>query len=113
MTRADVILMIQFNALVRYRDDNGHEHHGIVIGDSYARFNGKYSYTISLKDPRAFSVSSCHLDEIIEVVDWHIPEDYRSDAVARTREQILNTFFKDGHLRGGVSEIEIFREATL
>ena len=51
MTRADVILMIEFNALIRYRDSNGHEHHGIVIGDSYSRFNGENTYTVKVKDP--------------------------------------------------------------
>lgn len=112
MTRADVNTMILFNSLIRYRDDLGHEHHGIVIGDSYARFNGKFSYTVTLKDPHAFSISACRLDEIVEVVDWRIPEEYMDDLQERTRTAILNTYFKDGHLIGGVPEIQIIREAT-
>lgn len=112
MTRADVILMIQFNALIRYRDNLGNEHHGIVIGDSYAQFNGRYSYSITLKDPIAYSISACRLNEIVEVVDWHIPEEFRGDAVERVREQIISAFFRDGDLLGGVPEITILREAT-
>lgn len=112
MTRADVNTMILFNSLIRYRDDLGHEHHGIVIGDSYARFNGKFSYTVTLKDPYAFSISACRLDEIVEVVDWRIPDEYLEGLKERTREAIINTYFKDGHLIGGVPEIQIIREAT-
>ena len=112
MTRADVILMIQFNALIKYRDSLGNEHHGIVIGDSYARFNGKYSYSITIKDPNAYSISACRLNEIVEVVDWHIPEEYRGDAAERVREQIISAFFRDGDLMGGVPEITILQEAT-
>lgn len=96
MTRADVILMIQFNALIRYRDSNGNEHHGYVVGDSHTRWAGKNAYTISVKDPNAYSISGCRLDEIIEVVDWHIPEEYRAEAADRVRSQIINSYFKDG-----------------
>ena len=112
MTRADVNTLIIFNSLIRYRDDLGNEHKGIVIGDSYARFNGKFSYSITLKDPNAYSISACRLDEIVEVLDWHIPEVYRENIAERTREHILATYFKDGHLIGGVPEIQIIREAT-
>lgn len=96
MTRADVILMIQFNALIRYRDSNGNEHHGYVVGDSYTRWAGKNSYTITVKDPNAYSIDGCRLDEIVEVVDWHIPEEYRGRAEDTVRQQIINSYFKDG-----------------
>lgn len=95
MTRADVILMIEFNALIRYRDSNGHEHHGIVIGDSYSRFNGENTYTVQVKDPGAYSISGCYVDEIIEVIDWHIPEEYREKVTDLVRQQIINSYFKD------------------
>ena len=101
MTRADVILMIQFNALIRYRDSHGHEHHGIVVGDSYSRYNGKNTYTVTIKAPNgANSISGCYLNEIIEVVDWHIPDEYRLQAAERTRQQIINSYFTDGNLEG-------------
>ena len=100
MTRADVILMIEFNALIRYRDSNGHEHHGIVIGASYSRFNGENTYTVIVKDPRAYSISGCYLDEIIEVIDWHIPEEYRERAADMTKRQIINSYFIDGNPEG-------------
>lgn len=96
MTRADVILMIQFNAHIIYRTADGHEHYGYVIGDSYSRFNGKNTYTISVRDPNAYSVSGCYLDEIVRVVDWHIPEEYEGRAAEVVRQQIINTYFKDG-----------------
>lgn len=96
MTRADVILMIEFNALIRYRDSNGHEHHGVVIGDSYSRFNGENTYTVIVKDPRAYSISGCYLDEIIEVIDWHIPQEYQEKVADLVRQQIINSYFKDG-----------------
>lgn len=96
MTRADVILMIQFNAHIIYRTADGHEHHGYVIGDSYSRFNSKNTYTISVRDPNAYSVSGCYLDEIVRVVDWHIPEEYEGRAAEVVRQQIINTYFKDG-----------------
>ena len=97
MTRADVILMIQFNAHIIYRTADGHEHHGYVIGDSYSRFNGKNTYTISVRDPHAYSVSGCYLDEIVRVVDWHIPDDYEDRAAEVVRQQLINTYFnKDG-----------------
>ena len=112
MTRADVILMIQFNALIRYRGNLGEDLRGIVIGDSYARFNGKYSYSITIKDPNAYSIASCRLEDIVEVVDWHIPDELLPTASERTRESIHNAYFKDGHLIGGVPKIQIIREAT-
>lgn len=93
MTRADVILMIQFNALIRYRDSNGNEHHGYVVGDSHTRWAGKNSYTITVKDPNAYSIDGCRLDEIVEVVDWHIPEEHRANAAEIVRQQILNSYF--------------------
>ena len=96
MTRADVILMIQFNAHIIYRTADGHEHHGYVIGDSYSRFNGKNTYTKSVRDPHAYSISGCYLDEIVRVVDWHIPEEYADRAEEIVRRQIINTYFKDG-----------------
>ena len=96
MTRADVLLRIQFNSHIIYRTADGHEHHGYVIGDSYTRFNGKNTYTITVRDPHAYSISGCYLDEIVQVVDWHIPEEYRADAVDRIRQQIINTYFKEG-----------------
>ena len=96
MTRADVILMIQFNSHIIYRTADGHEHHGYVIGDSYSRFNGKNTYTISVRDPNAYSVSGCYLDEIVRVVDWHIPEEYEDRATEVVRQQLINTYFKDG-----------------
>ena len=111
MTRADVNTMILFNSLIRYRDDMGYDHEGIVIGDSYARYNGRYSYTITIKDPHAFSISACRPEEVVEVLDWHIPESYRDGAIERTRAAIVNTFFTDGGLDGGVPEITIFKEA--
>jgi hypothetical protein len=94
MTRADVILMIQFNAHIIYRTSDGHEHHGYVIGDSYTRFNGKNTYTISVRDPNAYSIDGCRLDDIVEVVDWHIPEEHRANAAEIVRQQILNSYFK-------------------
>lgn len=96
MTRADVILMIQFNAHIIYRDSTGLEHHGYVIGDSYSRFNGKNTYTISVRDPNAYSINGCRLDEIIRVIDWHIPEEYRGRAEETVRQQIIHSYFKDG-----------------
>jgi hypothetical protein len=96
MTRADVILMIQFNAHIIYRTADGHEHHGYVIGDSYSRFNGKNTYTISVLDPHAYSISGCYLDEIVRVVDWHIPEEHRANATEIVRQQILNSYFNGG-----------------
>ena len=98
MTRADVILMIQFNSHIIYRTADGHEHHGYVIGDSYSRFNGKNTYTISVRDPHAYSVSGCYLDEIVRVVDWHIPEQYADLASEVVRQQIINSFFTEDGL---------------
>lgn len=100
MTRADVILMIEFNALIRYRDSNGHEHQGVVIGDSYSRFNGQNTYTVTVKDPRAYSISGCYLGEIIEVIDWHIPQEYQEKVADMTRLQIINSYFIDGNSDG-------------
>lgn len=100
MTRADVILMIEFNALIRYRDSNGHEHHGIVIGENRTRWAGKNTYTITIKDPNAYSISGCYLDEIVDVVDWHIPEEYRERAAEMVKRQIINSYFISGSLDG-------------
>ena len=62
-----------------------------------SRFNGKNTYTISIRDPHAYSVSGCYLDEIVRVVDWHIPEDYEDRAAEVVRQQLINTYFnKDG-----------------
>lgn len=93
MTRADVVLMIHFNALIRYRDSVGSEHTGYVIGDNHTRWAGKNSYTVTVKDPDAYSITGCRLDEIIEVIDWHIPEDRRAHVAEIVKRQIVNAYF--------------------
>jgi hypothetical protein len=67
-----------------------------VVGDSHTRWAGKNSYTITVKDPNAYSIDGCRLDDIVEVVDWHIPEEYADKAEEVVKQQIINTYFKDG-----------------
>lgn len=109
LTRAEIYVLIYYNARIRYRDWLGYEHEGIVIGDGYARWNGKSSYTISLRDPYAFSISACSPDEIVEVLNWNIPEEYRAQMIERVREMFQKTYFSFGALLGGVPEIEILK----
>lgn len=109
LTRAEIYVLIYYNARIRYRDRLGYEHEGIVIGDGYARWNGKSSYTISLRDPYAFSISACSPDEIVEVLNWNIPEEYRASMIERVREMFQKTYFEFGALLGGVPEIEILK----
>lgn len=109
LTRAEIYVLIYYNARIRYRDRLGYEHEGIVIGDGYARWNGKFSYTISLRDPYAFSISACSPDEIVEVLNWNIPEEYRAAMIERVREMFQKTYFAFGALLGGVSEIELLK----
>ena len=109
LTRAEIYVLIYYNARIRYRDRLGYEHEGIVIGDGYARWDGKSSYTISLRDPYAFSISACSPDEIVEVLNWNIPEEYRASMIERVREMFRKVYFEFGTLLGGVSEIEILK----
>lgn len=109
LTRAEIYVLIYYNARIRYRDRLGYEHEGIVIGDGYARWNGKTSYTISLRDPYAFSISACSPDEIVEVLNWNIPDEYREPMIERAREMFRKTYFEFGALLGGVPEIEILK----
>ena len=80
-----------------------------MIGDGYARWTGKSSYTISLRDPYAFAVSACRPDEIVEILNWNIPEEYRAAMIERVREMFQKTYFEFGALLGGVPEIEILK----
>ena len=109
LTRAEIYVLIYYNARIRYRDRLGYEHEGIVIGDGYARWNGKFSYTLSLRSPHAFSISACRPDEIVEVLSWNIPEEYREPMIERVREMFQKTYFSFGALLGGVSEIDILK----
>ena len=109
LTRAEIYVLIYYNARIRYRDRLGYEHEGIVIGDGYARWNGKFSYTIKLRDPYAFSISACYPDEIVEVLNWNIPEEYRAQMIERVREMFQKIYFSFGALLGGVPEIEILK----
>lgn len=109
LTRAEIYVLIYYNARIRYRDRLGYEHEGIVIGDGYARWDGKFSYTISLRDPYAFAISACYPDEIVEVLNWNIPEEYRATMIERVREMFRKVYFEFGTLLGGVSEIEILK----
>ena len=109
LTRAEIYVLIYYNARIRYRDRLGYEHEGIVIGDGYARWNGKFSYTISLRDPYAFAVSACRPHEIVEVLNWNIPEEYRAAMIERVREMFRKTYFEFGALLGGVPEIDILK----
>lgn len=109
LTRAEIYVLIYYNARIRYRDRLGYEHEGIVIGDGYARWNGKSSYTISLRDPYAFSISACSPDEIVEVLNWNIPEEYRASMIERVREMFRKIYFVFGALLGGVPEIDILK----
>ena len=109
LTRAEIYVLIYYNARIRYRDRLGYEHEGIVIGDGYARWNGKFSYTLSLRSPHAFSISACRPDEIVDILNWNIPEEYRAAMIERVREMFRKTYFDFGALLGGVSEIEILK----
>lgn len=109
LTRAEVYVLVFCNARIRYRDRLGYEHEGIVIGDGYARWNGKFSHTVSLRDPYAFSVSACLPEEIVEVVNWNIPEEYRFEMLERAREMFRKIYFEMGALLGEVPEIEILK----
>lgn len=109
LTRAEIYVLIYYNARIRYRDRLGYEHEGIVIGDGYARWNGKFSYTLSLRSPHAFSISACCPDEIVEILNWNIPEEYREPMIERVREMFRKTYFDFGALLGGVPEIEILK----
>ena len=109
LTRAEIYVLIYYNARIRYRDRLGYEHEGIVIGDGYARWNGKFSYTLSLRSPHAFSISACRPDEIVEILNWNIPEEYRAAMIERVREMFRKTYFDFGALLGGVPEIEILK----
>lgn len=109
LTRAEIYVLIYYNARIRYRDRLWYEHEGIVIGDGYARWNGKSSYTIRLRDPYAFSVSACRPDEIVEVLSWNIPDEYREPMIERVREMFRNVYFEFGALLGGVPEIDILK----
>ena len=109
LTRAEIYVLIYYNARIRYRDRLGYEHEGIVIGDGYARWNGKFSYTLSLRSPHAFSISACRPDEIVEILNWNIPEEYRAQMIERVREMFRKTYFDFGALLGGVPEIEILK----
>ena len=109
LTRAEIYVLIYYNARIRYRDRLGYEHEGIVIGDGYARWNGKFSYTLSLRSPHAFSISACRPDEIVEVLSWNIPEEYREPMIERVREMFRKTYFEFGALLGGVPEIDILK----
>lgn len=109
LTRAEIYVLIYYNARIRYRDRLGYEHEGIVIGDGYARWNGKFSYTLSLRSPHAFSISACRPDEIVEILNWNIPEEYRAAMIERVREMFRKTYFEFGALLGGVPEIEILK----
>lgn len=109
LTRAEIYVLIHYNARIRYRDSHGWEHEGIVIGDHYARWNGKFNYTITLRSPHAFSISACKPEEIVEVLNWNIPEEYRETMIERVREMFRKTYFEFGALLGGVPEIEILK----
>ena len=109
LTRAEIYVLIYYNARIRYRDRLGYEHEGIVIGDGYARWNGKFSYTLSLRSPHAFSISACRPDEIVDILNWNIPEEYRAAMIERVREMFRKTYFDFGALLGGVPEIEILK----
>lgn len=109
LTRAEIYVLIYYNARIRYRDRLGYEHEGIVIGDGYARWNGKFSYTLSLRSPHAFSISACRPDEIVEILNWNIPEEYRAAMIERVREMFRKTYFDFDALLGGVPEIEILK----
>lgn len=113
LTRAEIYVLVFCNARIRYRDRMGYEHEGIVVGDHYARWNGKFTYTLSLKDPNgANSISGCYLDEVVEVVNWNIPEEYRLPMIERAREMFRKIYFESGALLGGVPEIEILKGGT-
>ena len=109
LTRAEIYVLIYYNARIRYRDRLGYEHEGIVIGDGYARWNGKFSYTLSLRSPHAFSISACRPDEIVEILNWNIPEEYRAAMIERVRDMFRKTYFEFGALLGGVPEIDILK----
>ncbi len=110
LTRAEIYVLIYYNARIKYRDSHGYEHEGIVVGDHYGRWNGKFTYTLSLKPPNgANSISGCYLDEVVEVVNWNIPEEYRVPMIERAREMFRRIYFESGALLGGVPEIEILK----
>lgn len=96
LSRLEIYKAILFNAKVKYiiYSNPTVTSQGYIIGDSFGYFNGHRTYTLTIKCVGAYSIVGVNPEQIVEIVDWHIPEgvDDRADDMAR---RFMATVFKD------------------
>lgn len=103
LSRIEIYKAILFNARVKYiiYSNPTVASQGYIIGDSFGYFNGKQTYTLTIKCLGAYSIVGIEPSQIIEIVDWNIPEVVKDRADEMARRFMANVF-KD---RNAVGEI--------
>lgn len=101
LSRLDIYKAILFNASVKYivYSNPTVASQGYIIGDSFGYFKGKQTYTLTIKSVGAYSITGISPDQIVEIVDWNIPEFFsdRADEMAR---KFMASVFKDRNVIG-------------
>ena len=103
LSRIEIYKAILFNARIKYIVYSNPTVYteGYIIGDSFGYFNGKQTYTLTIKSVGAYSITGIDPEQIVEIVDWNIHELVadRADEMAR---RFMANVFKD---RNAVGEI--------
>ena len=96
LSRLEIYKAILFNAKVKYiiYSNPTVTSQGYIVGDNFGYFNGHQTYTLTIKCVGAYSIVGVNPEQIVEIVDWNIPEGIadRADDMAR---RFMATVFKD------------------
>ena len=111
LSRLEINKAILFNARIKYMiySNPTMATEGYIIGDSFGYFRGKQTYTLTVKSIGAYSITGIDPEQIVEIVDWNIPEFVadRADEIARL---FMSNVFKDRNVVGEVLSEKQFLE---
>lgn len=112
LSRLEIYKAILFNARIKYIVYSNPTVYteGYIIGDSFGYFNGKQTYTLTIKSVGAYSITGISPDQIVEIVDWNIPEFVQDKADEMARKFMANVF-KDRNVSGEMLTEKQFLES--
>ncbi len=112
LSRIDIYKAILFNARIKYiiYSNPTVASEGYIIGDSFGYFKGHPTYTLTIKCLGAYSIVGIEPEQIVEVVDWNIPEIVADKADEMARKFMCNVF-KDRSVLGEMLTEKKFLES--
>lgn len=112
LSRIEIYKAMLFNARIKYvvYSNPTVASEGYIIGDSFGYFNGRATYTLTVKCLGSYCIVGIEPEQIVEVVSWNIPEfvEDRADEMAR---RFMANVFKDRSVLGEILTEQKFLES--